>query len=459
MAPAHSGSTGEEGFVLEFSDLIPPLSTSRFLEEYWGQKVYSTSLCEDLLTILSVGFHDGNLSECVAECRKEDNVHFTEAELEGLQADLEQRRSVILPFCFTPGAIDIKQAFVQGCSGFGNDIEVGMYFSQLGCEPAQWHFDPNHNLTIQILGEKDWYCAEGNPHTMGAARGLRDTPMNFLDQSIPIPNTGPLDRSCYNLRPGSVLYIPPGHWHSVVPVKGDCVSVNLRVANLLHAKWVCEVMFAKMMSVARGQDTLCAVRPPDFCGTGISDAMKQQAALCLDLESCWCHPPRCFPFEKERSDGLRLGATLDFLKCKKFMCDRDLLHQDGTVVVSPLVSILPKLRDADSMVIDLRSVSSLTGSDYLRFSIHCTSTLEAPVKLLARCGKVKLAEFVPPQSKEQAQRRKRGHTTESFPDELALLLRVLIHGNVLFLRAPADQVIPEQRPRKKQNPSRKNEPS
>ncbi|CAE7740577.1 eag [Symbiodinium sp. CCMP2456] len=438
MAPASAAAASEEGFELEFSDLIPPLSTARFLEEFWGQKVFSTSLCEDLLTILSVGFHDGNLSECVADCRKDDNVQFTEAELEGFQADLEQRRSVILPFCFTPGAIDIKRAFIHACSGFGNDIEVGMYFSRLGCEPAQWHFDPNHNLTIQILGEKDWYCAEGNPHTFGAARGMRDVPMNFMDQSIPIPGTGPLDRSCYNLRPGSVLYIPPGHWHSVTPVQGECVSVNLRVANLLHAKWICEVLFAEMIRAARGQGTLCAVRPPDFGGPGLSDTMKQQAAHCGDLESFWCRPPRCFPFQKEHSDGLRLGATLDFLKSKNFLCDRSLLSKDGLVIMSPLVSIIPKRRDADSLVVDLRSVSSLTGSDYLRFSIICSSALEGPLKLLASCGKATLCDLCDlPRlsSARQVPRRKRGQATDLLPDELASLFQVLIHGNVAFLHS------------------------
>ncbi|CAK9025638.1 unnamed protein product [Durusdinium trenchii] len=62
MAP----SSGEaQGFKLEFADLLPPLSTKNFLEEYWGRKPFSTSLSEDMLTIISVGFYDGNLAECV----------------------------------------------------------------------------------------------------------------------------------------------------------------------------------------------------------------------------------------------------------------------------------------------------------------------------------------------------------------------------------------------------------
>ncbi|CAJ1458147.1 unnamed protein product [Effrenium voratum] len=380
------------GIRLEFADLVAPLSTKQFLEEYWGLKPFSGSLGEDVLTIISVGFHDGNMAECVGDCRKDDNSSFTEEEFEGFQADLNQRRSVILPFCFTSGAWDIKSAFMRDCAGYGNDAEVGMYFSRPGVEPAPWHFDPNHNVTIQIVGEKDWHYAPGNPHTIGGARGLRDAPMNFLDQSVDIPSTGPLERQCYSLKPGSVLYVPPGHWHSVLPVKGDCVSVNLRVANLLHAKLISEAVFATLAASARSQNTQYMVRPDDFAqGTA---ELQQQAALAVrELSSSLqrCRPPRCFPFQVEHSDGLRLGACLSYVSQQGFLATE--LNKNATVGVNPLVSILPKLRDADQLVIDLRSVSSLTGSDYLRFSLLCSATLLEPVMLLARRGKATVSRL------------------------------------------------------------------
>ncbi|CAE7581895.1 CNGA4, partial [Symbiodinium pilosum] len=197
-------------------------------------------------------------------------------------------------------------------------------------------------------------------------------------------------------------------------------------------------MFAKMIRTARGQDTLLAVRPLDFGGPELSDEMKKQAAESVDLESFWCRPPRCFPFQREHSDGLRLGATLEFLKAKKFVCDSSLLREDHLVSVSPLVSIIPKRRDANSLVIDLRSVSSLTGSDYLRFSLHCSVALEAPVKLLGSCGEATLRDLhgCLPASHLTGQppRKKRTHVQSPPPDELVLLLQVLVYGNVAFLR-------------------------
>ncbi|CAK9026085.1 unnamed protein product [Durusdinium trenchii] len=311
-----------------------------------------------------------------------------------------------------------------------------MYFSRPGVEPAPWHYDPNHNVTIQIVGEKDWHYSPGNPHTIGGSRGLLDAPLNFLDQSTVIPNTGPLGCSQYSLRPGSVLYIPPGHWHSVLPVKGECVSVNLRVANILHAKWISEVLFATLAMTARSQTMQMMVRPCDFDGAG--ESMTQQADLAVqELHAALhrCRPPRCFPFQNAYSDGLRLGATLGYLEAEGFLTDWT-PSKTCTVGVNPLLSILPKRRDANAMVIDLRSISSLTGSEYMRFSLHCGAALYDAVQTLARHGKATVDELSQRGTlvhgcKDQPLKKRR--KDEKLPYELVLLLRVLLHGNVLFL--------------------------
>jgi hypothetical protein len=143
---------------------------------------------------------------------QDDNSRHTAEEVAEMQSQLEgARRTVCMPFCFAPGAQDIKRSFIDsmGTRGHGNDVEVGVYFSRIGCEQAHWHFDPNHNITVQILGEKDWQTAPGDVHTLGPCRGMRDAPGNYLEQTLPIPKTGTLDRQCTNLREGSVLYIPP----------------------------------------------------------------------------------------------------------------------------------------------------------------------------------------------------------------------------------------------------------
>eukprot|EP00434_Breviolum_minutum_P025682 symbB.v1.2.022696.t1/scaffold2012.1/size92363/7 len=86
------------------------------------------------------------------------------------------------------------------------------------------------------------------------------------------------------------------------------------------------------------------------------------------------------------------GASLAYLVAQNF-----LIHttppDNFTVEVSPLVSILPKKRDGKLLVLDLRSVSSLTGSDYLRFSLHCGVALAEAVQILSLTGKARISEL------------------------------------------------------------------
>ena len=47
-------------------------------------------------------------------CRKEDNSRHTAEEIADLQAQFEgARRTVCMPFCFAPGAVDIKRSFID----------------------------------------------------------------------------------------------------------------------------------------------------------------------------------------------------------------------------------------------------------------------------------------------------------------------------------------------------------
>jgi hypothetical protein len=248
---ATSGSEGGEEDEYEpavtLESLLAPLSLDEFCREYWGRKPYATRVDHGVLEQLRERFLDGEFGDVASACRNDDNARYTSEEIADLQAQVEAgRRTVCLPFCFAPGAIDIKRSFIDlmGSRGYGNDIEVGVYFSRIGCEPAHWHLDPNHNITIQLKGAKDWLLSPGDPHTLAGSRGMRDAPGNYLEQTLAIPNTGTQQRDCTTLGEGSLLYIPPGHWHSVVPSHGDSFSVDLRVATVTHAKWLSEVLFA-----------------------------------------------------------------------------------------------------------------------------------------------------------------------------------------------------------------------
>lgn len=90
------------------------------------------------------------------------------------------------------------------------------------------HFDQNINFVVQIYGTKVWHMAPNtdveNPltrHTMGT---MPDPEMmGYLE--APLSTKMPADVETYELRPGSVLFVPRGYWHST-EAEGDALALN-----------------------------------------------------------------------------------------------------------------------------------------------------------------------------------------------------------------------------------------
>jgi 50S ribosomal protein L16 3-hydroxylase len=90
------------------------------------------------------------------------------------------------------------------------------------------HFDQNINFVLQIKGIKKWTVASNhhliNPmtrHTMG--QPVDPEMMSYLEN--PMPLTMPADAKEYILRPGSLLFVPRGCWHST-EAEGDALALN-----------------------------------------------------------------------------------------------------------------------------------------------------------------------------------------------------------------------------------------
>lgn len=90
------------------------------------------------------------------------------------------------------------------------------------------HFDQNMNFVYQIHGTKVWHMAPNldliNPltrHTMGTIPDQEM--MGYLE--APLPTAMPKDVETYELKPGSVLFVPRGYWHST-EARGDALALN-----------------------------------------------------------------------------------------------------------------------------------------------------------------------------------------------------------------------------------------
>lgn len=195
--------------------VLQPLSIGEFRDHYWGKRPYFGAVADDFLEELQEGFSDGAIADVLRQCRKDDNRRYTPSEMENLMSDFDEgRKTLNLPYCCTPGAELLRNSFIHHLGDLGNDIEVGVYVSQSGGETTGWHYDNNHNITIQMGGEKEWRIARGSSHTV-MARGLFEPARSRYEQAIPTPQVGEEDVECHNLRPGSIVYLPPGYWHAV----------------------------------------------------------------------------------------------------------------------------------------------------------------------------------------------------------------------------------------------------
>ena len=216
------------------------------------------------LDLLRRGFCNGNVREIIALCRNADNVPYTPEEIDEMMEDLNNNGHTLnLPFCFTEGAMALKNSILKDVfsSGLGvgrlfcdegsaavMDVEVGVYITRTHGAEATWHYDNNHNYTFQLYGSKDWHTVEdGNNVNVIGSRGLCDPPRNRAEQVNRTPNFS--KERITRLEAGMGIYVPPGHWHRVVPVTEDpvCLSIDIRIASVTMARWLCENVFAKFM--------------------------------------------------------------------------------------------------------------------------------------------------------------------------------------------------------------------
>ena len=90
------------------------------------------------------------------------------------------------------------------------------------------HFDQNINFVLQIHGTKIWRIAPNlqvrNPmtrHTMGLP--VEPEMMSYMEAEM--PTEMPEDTETFELRPGSLLFVPRGCWHST-EAEGDALALN-----------------------------------------------------------------------------------------------------------------------------------------------------------------------------------------------------------------------------------------
>ncbi|CAK4334949.1 unnamed protein product [Aphanomyces euteiches] len=150
---------------------------------------------------------------------------------------------------------DLGLNFTSTLDGsYGGDIEI---FAVQSKHHTPWHFDAQHTFTIQLKGTKQWSFAKApltdpmtNLHisSSNTTSVLEDTLTHAMCGAAQLtpPTT---DFDTVTLRPGSVLYIPPGYWHNVTSFEEGSLSMNFSIDG---SRWM-DLLWNRLMPVLAGK--------------------------------------------------------------------------------------------------------------------------------------------------------------------------------------------------------------
>ena len=370
---------------------------------------------DDVLRRLRAGFCYGDAHAIIATCRKPSNAKFTEDEIEEMVGDVRSRGATLdLPFCFADGARELRRSLARmafradarrgarssdnvAALECANDVEVGVYLSSARGAEAGWHYDANHNVTIQLYGSKEWHTVPSGNVNVESARGASDAPRNVFELRDAPPDVA--SASVTRVSPGAVIYVPPGCWHRVVPTEDDdgvCLSVDVRVGSVTELRWLMENLHTAMYTArekarytAREKATNATLMKNAVSDALLRKAMRFFSLLEASADKDFFFPiPRALPFEHDLSDGLDLCASLQFLHeslppdIHEFL-PASMVEAEGNLLYNSMV-ILSKTRapDQNGVYLCMRSTSKLTNMDYMRFKILCPALLEPGIDLL-----------------------------------------------------------------------------
>lgn len=153
------------------------------------------------------------------------------------------------------------------------------------------HFDQNINFVLQVRGTKTWTLARNehvtNPltrHTIGA----EPDPELASYLEAPLPERMPPHATSFELTPGSLLFLPRGHWHETC-ANGDALSLNFTFSS---PSWL-DLFTAAL----RGR----LAQSPEWRETadGVSDQSRRKAAEAR-LDSLLCTLTADFPHWKAK---------------------------------------------------------------------------------------------------------------------------------------------------------------
>lgn len=128
------------------------------------------------------------------------------------------------------------------------------------------HFDQNINLVLQIHGTKVWTLAPNhsviNPtvrHTIGHPVDVEL--QSYLEEEL--PKKMPDGSMTFELKPGSLLFVPRGVWHST-EAEGNALALNFTFSPPTWADLLLNALKVRLNSVPQWRETAFGVSDPEL---------------------------------------------------------------------------------------------------------------------------------------------------------------------------------------------------
>jgi 50S ribosomal protein L16 3-hydroxylase len=233
--------------------LIDPIAPEQFISEYWC--VRPLKLQKPVSSLQ--GFFKSLLDMKIKDMLRyaEDPVIVMHMTTDGRYRGSTVTRSQAFHFLESGMALYFNlSSFFENTREWTNSLASDLGQLQSRCKaslfitPANWtteqHFDPNENFTIQLRGHKRWNIAPN--------QSVRHAVDRFTCSDAAIPprmstyyfykKLAPPNNSCgEEMGPGSMLYLPRGHWHSVESLT-ESVSLNFCVVPETWASFLTPVL-------------------------------------------------------------------------------------------------------------------------------------------------------------------------------------------------------------------------
>lgn len=220
-------------FSSDLASLIWPMSAKDFVADGMHANVFFQRGGPQRLSLLEQplgGFHLDYLF-----AHGEDATIWREGGLRATRgSDSDQDVHAIVPGVTVQTHLQNRSAFCRRLiSSIAKQMNLASGFCTIFASLDTYtatHFDRNYNFTIQLHGEKTWTVQHGFPAVAHPSANLAlevDRLSSMQPQlhgaTLHEPEEG---QSVYTLRPGDILYVPPGYWHAT-NCDGLSVSLNL----------------------------------------------------------------------------------------------------------------------------------------------------------------------------------------------------------------------------------------